>query len=220
MNEQPNTPSKRPSTDMASNLPNSNAPTKLLTRRSLARASLGAPVLMTLASKPAFGLQCLSNMLSGNLSDPNRGNICNGGWSPGGWGNPGGTIHSYSTTGAWAKAGANYGSLKASETMLNKESSYNDDGTKFSATGFTAPSDWGDITIRKVLIDKNGSNQFHFAAAWLNANLSKNDPSFVYFLTPTQLAGLGDGSIPLPPPYFAMGIVKGLAKFIDDNYHI
>ena len=42
-------------------------------RRRLAKFAVGAPVLVTLASRPVFGAQCLSNMLSGNLSDPDRG---------------------------------------------------------------------------------------------------------------------------------------------------
>ena len=42
-------------------------------RRSFARIGVGAPVIMSLASQPVFGANCLSNALSGNLSDPDRG---------------------------------------------------------------------------------------------------------------------------------------------------
>ncbi len=42
-------------------------------RRGFTRLGAGAPVLMTLASQPVFGINCLSNAMSGNLSDPNRG---------------------------------------------------------------------------------------------------------------------------------------------------
>jgi hypothetical protein len=50
-------------------------------RRSFARLGLGAPVLMTVASQPVFGVNCGSNAMSGNLSDQNRGS-CTKGWSP------------------------------------------------------------------------------------------------------------------------------------------
>ena len=49
-------------------------------RRQLAKLGFGAPVLATLASRPVFAAPCLSNMMSGNLSHPNRGN-CAKGWS-------------------------------------------------------------------------------------------------------------------------------------------
>ncbi len=45
-------------------------------RRRFTRLGLGsAPVIMTLASQPVLGGNCLSNALSGNLSDPDRG-VC------------------------------------------------------------------------------------------------------------------------------------------------
>lgn len=43
-------------------------------RRNFTQASLlASPVLMSVVSRPVFGVGCLSNTLSGNLSDPNRG---------------------------------------------------------------------------------------------------------------------------------------------------
>lgn len=42
------------------------------TRRRFTRLGVGAPVLMTLASQPVFGVNCLSNGMSGNMSDPDR----------------------------------------------------------------------------------------------------------------------------------------------------
>lgn len=54
------------------------------TRRRLAGFGLGVPVLMSLASRPVFGANCLSNMMSGNLSDPDRGE-CELGVSPDSW---------------------------------------------------------------------------------------------------------------------------------------
>lgn len=52
-------------------------------RRAFTRlGATSTPVLMTLASRPVFGANCLSNEMSGNLSDPDRGN-CSFGLSPG-----------------------------------------------------------------------------------------------------------------------------------------
>ena len=47
-------------------------------RRQFTRIGVGAPVLLSLASQPVFGANCLSNALSGNLSDPDRGNCTMG----------------------------------------------------------------------------------------------------------------------------------------------
>ena len=54
-------------------------------RRSFAKTGMAVPVIMTLASQPVLGRPCLSNIISGNLSDPDRGE-CSLGNSPGGWG--------------------------------------------------------------------------------------------------------------------------------------
>ena len=50
-------------------------------RRNLTRLGVGGtPVLMTLASRPVLGANCLSNAISGNISDPDRGS-CQLGYS-------------------------------------------------------------------------------------------------------------------------------------------
>ncbi len=47
-------------------------------RRQFSKAGLLAPpILMSITSRPVFGAACLSNMLSGNLSNPERG-MCEG----------------------------------------------------------------------------------------------------------------------------------------------
>lgn len=53
-------------------------------RRRFTRLGAGAPVLMSLASQPVFGVNCLSNGMSGNMSsDPDRMNgSCEMGYSP------------------------------------------------------------------------------------------------------------------------------------------
>lgn len=212
MNDDPKPLPASSTTEKPAQTLTSVAAEQVLTRRKLARAGLGAPVLLTLMSKPAFGAACLSNMLSGNLSDPNRGN-CSGGWSPGGWMNPGGMIHTYRTLDAWVKAGAFYGTYSGSGNA-NQGENYTG-GTLFTATGFTVPSGApSTITIREVLLNYSGSLQFHLAAGWLNANLSANDPTFQYIVTPAQLLGLANGTIPIPPPYLT------LQEFLDKNYHV
>lgn len=166
-------------------------------RRRLTGAGLGAPILMTLMSQPALGAQCLSNMLSGNLSDPNRGS-CSKGWSPGGWGLPGGTVHNYSTLGAWTKAGYVYGVLTFGANP-NQVESYTG-GSLLSSTPFTLPPGASaSLTMREVLQPPySGSLQFHLVAAWLNAKLSENDSTYQYILTPAQVVGLANGTIPIP----------------------
>jgi hypothetical protein len=73
-------------------------------RRKLAKIGATAPVIMTLASKPVFGAQCLSQMMSGNTSQQGP-DTCVYGWSPGGWKNPNGTVAGYHPAiGAWPAA--------------------------------------------------------------------------------------------------------------------
>jgi hypothetical protein len=68
-NNAPETPQKQQTVDVR--------------RRAFTRlGATSTPVLMTLASRPVFGANCLSNEMSGNLSDPDRGN-CSFGLSPG-----------------------------------------------------------------------------------------------------------------------------------------
>jgi len=180
------------------------------TRRRLTGIGLGVPVLMTLISKPAFGAQCLSNMMSGNLSDPNRGN-CSKGWSPVGWVNPRGMIGSYTTLDAWAKAGYEYGVLKSGGNAT-QAADYKG-GSLFSLTGFTAPV--GNLpkkTMRNVFLNYPGSIQFHLLAAWLNAKLGETDINYNYILTPTQVTGLASGALSIPPGY------TNLQAFLESTY--
>ncbi len=60
-------------------------------RRALAKIGLATPIIMTLASKPVFAVQGLSNMLSTHGSATCRGDYRYGGMSPGFWVTPHGT---------------------------------------------------------------------------------------------------------------------------------
>lgn len=150
-------------------------------RRQLAKLGFGAPVLASLASRPVFAGQCLSNMMSGNLSNPNRGN-CAKGWSPGGWGQPGGTINGYRDAVAWSKAGFSQTALLSTLPIgLLKES--------FPAS-----------TTIIAALNKPYANTLtrHFVTAYLNAALSDNDPTFQYILTRQQVVDLASGATVIP----------------------
>lgn len=180
------------------------------TRRKLTATGLGAPILMTLVSKPALAGNCLSNMMSGNLSDPDSGGRCSSGWSPGGWGNPGGTVGSYSTLGAWKAIGYNYGERSGDRPAGNPHGYVGgttfdrDEQTDetFNDSPFLRPPGWDDgITMREVIREKANSIERTYLVAWLNAKLGQVDPGFTYVLTPEQVLGLIDGTIDLPPGY-------------------
>ena len=159
-------------------------------RRRFSKLGLAAPVILSLVSKPVFGggggtRQCLSNMLSGNLSDPNRG-ACSKGWSPGAWKNKGGKISIYSTTQAWSLAGFSYEHSTTSTAP-------------FPSLLSGAPAN---IRLSKYLSDNPGSLNAGIICAYLNARLSENTSGvFKYILTPSQVIGLVNGSIPVPPAY-------------------
>ena len=164
---------------------------------------------MTIASRPVFAAQCLSNMMSGNLSNPNRGN-CGKGLSPGGWGQPGGNIFSFTTVGAWAKILLSYGTYDSVCGKKSQLSCYtggafmSDVPTVLNRDG-VAPN----VPLREVLAIDPSSRQTtrHLVAAYFNARLSEEwgltGGTFRYILTvPQVLALAGSGpNYSLPPPY-------------------
>lgn len=168
-------------------------------RRQLAKLGLGAPILATLVSKPVFAGQCLSNMMSGNLSNPNRGN-CSKGWSPGGWGQPGGTINGYSDAVAWSKAGfAPTGPLSGLPGALIKDS---------FPTGTTI--------IAALNPPYANTLTRHFITAYLNAALSDNDATFQYILTRQQVLDMASGVIGIPAN--APGAPMNFKTFFDSTW--
>ena len=171
-------------------------------RRRLARLGLGAaPIVMTLASRPVFAGQCLSNMMSGNLSNPNRGN-CAKGWSPGGWGQEGGNVHIYTTIGAWTAIGLNYNTA----TMQNVPAVLNKD---------SVPS----TTLLKTLltVPQTGQLTRHFVAAYFNAKLSAvTGSTFTYILTTQQVLDLATGVIGIPVG--APGYPGNFNTFLDSTW--
>ena len=176
-------------------------------RRQLARLAVGAPVLMTLASRPVLAGQCLSNMMSGNLSNPNRGN-CARGRSPGGWGQPGGQVLGYTTAGAWTKAGFSMGVYRPLPTGCSPANEQKFDcyanGTLLTAMGAGAlikdVFPVGTTMLQALNVPYTNQLTRHFIAAYLNASLSENDPNFQYVLTKQQVIAIANGGA-LPPGF-------------------
>jgi len=173
-------------------------------RRSFTKAGITAPVIMTLANRPAFGAQCLSNILSGNLSNPGAGS-CWGGNSPGGWGNPGGQIGSldasWSTVKAWEMAGFNY-SEPCPESKSKRRKNDNQSSTYCGGSCLIDLPDFlhGEFTenldttpIRDMLPNALGAglydNRGNLIAGWLNVQLAKNT-SLSYVLNDAQFISL------------------------------
>lgn len=171
-------------------------------RRKMARLGIGAPLVLTLASRSVLANQCLSNMLSGNLSDPTRNSICQKGWSPGGWGQPGGKIGPYSTLGAWKAIGYDYGTFKSScsPNEINKASCYKD-GTKMPSLPSYLNKDNVPSTTRVADVLNNNSAYNltrHLICAYFNAKLGELGGTFKYIMTVAQVQQLADGTL-IPP---------------------
>ncbi len=164
-------------------------------RRKLAGFGLGAPVIMSLASRPVMGAQCLSNMMSGNLSDPDRGQ-CVEGNSPGGWGQPGGTVAGgVKDPVAWTAIGFSLTSTVA----------------QITSNGLNVPSAVPSSATLGDVLNSNMHPAFDkdawmLARATINAYLNalagaSFGSSFQYVLTPQQVIDLSNGTIPIPPGY-------------------
>lgn len=180
-------------------------------RRALSVLGVGAPVVLTLASRSVLAGQCLSNMLSGNLSDPNRGH-CQKGCSPGGWGQPGGTIMGLADTTAWNYVNFTYGTCS---TASKKWSDYSG-GTTINHLEVSSLNIDGcpSYTTLREILNSPSSWQLtrHLVCAYLNAKLSTKIPStFTYVLTVDQVYQLASGAI-LPPAGM------DLNKFLDGTW--
>lgn len=173
-------------------------------RRRLARIGVAAPILMSLTSRPALAGNCLSNILSGNLSDPDRGS-CQCGWSPGGWGQPVGEINGLLTLAAWDTALAQpdaFGVLDVAGSgctpqgqPANKWECYTG-GVLFNETHLAAVDATDSRPLREVVND-TGTDKRHCATAYLNARLAEVSPNFQYMLTVQQVIDLCNGA-PVP----------------------
>lgn len=167
-------------------------------RRRLAGFGLGVPVIMSLASRPVMGAQCLSNMMSGNLSDPDRG-LCVEGNSPGGWGQPGGTVAGgVKDPVAWTAIGF---SLTSTIAQVTANGLYVPGSVPSTAT-------LGQV-LNSDLHPAYDKDAWMLARATVNAYLnalagSAFGSSFQYVLTPQQVIDLSDGTIPVPAGYTSL----------------
>lgn len=184
-------------------------------RRRLNKTALATPIVASLASRQALAGNCLSNMLSGNLSDPNRGQ-CSKGWSPGGWGKPGGTVAGYGTLAAWQTAGFNYGTYDPNVSHChpsnpNKPDCYVGGSTINDVPAILNKNSVPSGTPLRVILNPDmwpGQLDWqltrHLVCAYLNAALSENISSFQYILTKQQVVDLAAGTLPLPPGYSSL----------------
>ncbi len=200
---------------------NSHTSTVDVSRRQFSRLGAVTPVLLTLASRPVFGGNCLSNMMSGNLSDPDGGQ-CSYGWSPGGWRNPVGKVNGMKTIDAWEAAGYFYGTIlpepeKGEEDTRPSECVKGNGKTKNNWNCYSDGSVYGDTplpggdprTLREIL--QTNDLKKHCITALLNASLSENVEGYTYILTIDQVIGLCNGSIPVPGN-------QSLRSFLDSTW--
>jgi hypothetical protein len=171
-------------------------------RRKLAKIGATAPVIMTLASKPVFGAQCLSQMMSGNTSPQGPG-TCVYGWSPGGWRNPVGEVNYKDTRLAWADAlgGTEDEAYGVKETNKNgKKCEHYTGGKPFNV--FFGGTDA--TPMREALCDKSKRNTVvndakisHWIAAYLNSKVVSG-----YILSTEQVLAYWNDPLLEPPAPF------------------
>ena len=167
-----------------------------LGRRGIAKAGLAAPVIMTLVSKPVFGAQCLSQIMSGNISPHVGEGSCSLGKGNAFWKDPA-SIDDWET----ALGVDSYGVQRTGTT--GEEWRHYTGGALFSDyfTGATSKK------MRRVLnknnlknVEVNGGGASAKSKFWIAAYLnSKFSPD--YILTPEQVLCLWDGTQSVPPSY-------------------
>ncbi len=152
-------------------------------KRKFSKAGLVAPVILTLASKPVFAVQGLSNMISGNGSNC-RGDNFQGGFSHG----------------FYKKPKATNGSLEVIQTALSHLTSGT--GKTFDqvtiADAFTGhsfpPNTSGTDTLISV-VRKDGTPECQIVAGYLNLYYYVNSGGLQgqYFMSTEQFWALNDG---------------------------
>jgi hypothetical protein len=185
-------------------------------RRRLVQTVLATtPVIATLTSRPVQAVQGLSNMLSGNASTC-RGDNRYGGMSPGFWKTPNGSTDVYSDSHAvaWQMTGFDYGTRKDG-TDGNQWQDYKD-GTLYNNV-FGANIADPNRSLREVLNQDNGSDQFHLIAGLLNAAYFEakagSAAASEYIFTVEQFWALYDHRLDIPDAY------SSLRDLIESNYH-
>ena len=185
-------------------------------RRRIVKAVLASsPIIATITSKPVQAVQGLSNMLSGNASTC-RGDNRYGGMSPGFWKTPNGSTDApygdlHET--AWQLTGLLYGQ-KIEDQQGNKWEHFNG-GTRYIDV-FGSDISNPERSLREVLNQDNGSEQFHLIAGLLNARYyeRKSPGTTEYFITEAQFWDLYHGNLQIPDAY------SSLRDLIASNYHL
>lgn len=179
-------------------------------RRSFAKVGAVAPVIVSLASKPVFGAQCLSDILSVDQSHQRTDN-CWGGWSPGAWKGPTGS----GTPAQWAKAGFDYGTLISGQNAQQCDSYTGGSlvGDFIFPAGHTFPNGISTSTIARVALNtpNNSDAHLHYIAVLLNIRYAAAIGSH-YIFTEAQFIQILSGTIPIPPPY------ANFAAFVNAYY--
>ncbi len=185
-----------------------------LSRRRFTRAGLAAPIILSMASKPAFGAVCSpSGFVSYSPDNPSgvrrHGTDGCGGLSPGAWRNPD-AGRGDGSRGAWHYAGY------YPNPRQNGELGGDPPGTLFVDV-FGVHPEFG--TLHDVLLEKPGSLEFHVVAALLN---SRTIPGY---MSHDDVIGLYLATINGHASYTTTGGVTiqmhdfYLKEFIEQTYH-
>lgn len=168
---------------------------------------LASPVVMSIVSRPVFGVGCMSNVLSGNLSDPDRGD-CYLGLSPGFW---------KEKPDEWlSRTGLIVGVTPGGETPISCIDCtggsaadplwYCTGGARFNSHFTAGPQDSLDRSMHEILCKETGSDAFHIIAALLNALADSS-----YVLTIDQVKQLW-----VDPTYG--GQIADMKAFLNDTW--
>lgn len=151
-------------------------------KRKFSRAGLAAPVIMTLASRPVFAAQGLSNMISGNASVC-RGDNYFGGFTQDYWADASRSQVSWYIATGTGPSGIAYQGITLAQV--------------FGAAGLSYPS--GTVGTDKLFAAVSTSP---IVAGYLNLLFYQNNAGTdQYFLTQSQFLELNNGLISVPPAY-------------------
>ena len=171
-------------------------------RNFIRKAGVAGPVIMTLASRPVFATQCYSNMMSGNLSNPTRGDHCKSGSHPDHWKGPHTDVMGSYCQDAWSSVGCNYGTPKYSNSWYCKTWQDYTGGSYCPSdlTGAGHPlGNYSSKRLRQAINEMYESNdaRMHLLAGWFNKQylqdsyfIKSEDFYDLYYNDPNYLAGL------------------------------
>lgn len=159
-------------------------------RRFIKSAAVAAPVVLTLSSPSVFGVQCLSQVMSGNVSHVDAGS-CALGQNPFYWRNPANRT-------AWTTAGFKYGTKGEGANTCSNYSG----GTAFNAiaSGSTIltsafPNSGVTTTMESLVCSSSNTLNAYLVAALLNAST----PNSNYIYTAAQVRQLQAKTLGVPP---------------------